>query len=941
MQTRSKFMKIIIAGVFLLSLYFLYPTVRMALLSEEGRQELMENDPVEYNYLLKHEINLGLDLQGGMHVLLEVDVAKLLENLAKNKDKVFYEVLNSVIESANNEDIDVIDAVDERLAARNINIARYYISTERKTRDQVLSFLKDQSEEAIKRAQEIISNRVNQLGLQEPIVQVQGKTRIITELAGVKDPSRVRQLLDKTALLEFKLVMDTKVAEAVALKLNEIIKMEREKKAASKVESGDNTSNKPENNKIDNTETTISQEDTSSTVSELFAEEDSTQAQEDKSREELLAENIFFSTEGGILIVPEINKQRALDFFNRPDIREIIFREAGEAEFLLESKPIGELGQKVYRAYLVKKNPELTGETIEDAKGEPNRSWDAASAGQYEVSLRLNDDGTRIFSRVTAANVGRRLAIVLDNQVFSAPTLQVHIRDGRARITGMNSMEDANDLAIVLKAGALPAPVKIIEERTVGPSLGADSVNQGTLSALFGMFLVILFMALYYTLPGLVADIALIFNIVIVIAFMAYLNATLTLPGIAGIILTIGMAVDANVLIYERIREETARGKSILAAIDSGYSKAFSAILDANVTTFLAGVVLFQYGSGPVKGFAVTLMLGIAASMFTAVVVSKNILMGIVTYFNIAKFKMFSIISGTNVSFISARKKAYILSGTVIIAGMIAMVVEGGPQLSIDFKGGTIVQLEFEKPVEINQIRSALSKSEFATSEIKHFGKEGRDVLLRLPATTKGGEVVAKEIEDYISSNITDNSFIEQRVETVGPKVGTELIGNALLAILIAMGGILIYVMWRFEFKFALGALIALAHDVLVTLGIFTILNIEISVTVIAAILTIIGYSLNDTIVVFDRIRENLLLVKDKTRYIPVMDQSINETLSRTIITSLTTFVVVLILAIFGGEVIFDFAFAMILGVIVGTYSSIFVASPAVAEIWMHSAKKK
>ena len=938
MQTNTKSMKIIILSVLILSLYFLYPTARMFMMSEDEQMELQRTDAEQYEFLVKHQINLGLDLQGGMHVLLEVDVAKLLENLADNKDKVFYESLEDVSKIADVEDIDIISELDKRLTEKNINLARYFISEDRKTKDQVLDYLKGQSADAVKRAQEIISNRVNQLGLQEPIVQIQGQRRIIAELAGVKDPSRVRQLLDKTALLEFKLVLDTEIAEAVALKLNEVIKEEKAKVEDIIPDDSDEDAAVSESDE----QGLFSEEDTTSSVADLFAEEDSIQAaEEDKSTQALLAENIFFATEGGILIVPEINKMRAIEFFRRPDIRDLIYREAGEAEFILDAKTIGEMGEKVYRAYLVKKNPELTGETIEEARGEPNRSWDAASAGRFEVSLSLDDNGTTIFSRVTAANVGRRLAIVLDNQVFSAPTLQVHIRDGRARITGMNSLEQANDLAIVLKAGALPAPVKIIEERTVGPSLGADSVNQGATSALFGLLLVLIFMLLYYRSPGLVADIALLFNILIVIGFMAYLNATLTMPGIAGIILTIGMAVDANVLIFERIREEQARGKSIRAAIDAGYAKAFSAILDANVTTFLAGVVLFQYGTGPVKGFAVTLMLGIAASMFTAIIVSKNILTMLVDAFNIIQFKMLSLIKKTKVDFISKRKIAYAVSSIVIIAGFASMALKGGPQLSIDFKGGTIVQLEFDDPVEIDEVRKALANSEYAASEIKHFGKEGRDILLRLPVTTRGGEEVAKEIEDLVAKNMPDRNFIEQRVETVGPKVGTELIQNAILAILIAMIGILIYVMWRFEFKFALGSLAALAHDVLVTIGIFSIFDIEISITVIAAILTIIGYSLNDTIVVFDRIRENLLMVKDKSRYIEIMNQSINETLSRTFITSLTTLVVVVILAIFGGKVIFDFAFAMILGVIVGTYSSIFVASPAVAEIYLRSFNKK
>jgi SecD/SecF fusion protein len=943
MQTTSRTMQIIIILVLLLSAWFMYPTIYMEMLNGDEEAELLKDDPEQYEFLKKHQINLGLDLQGGMHVLLEVDLAKLYENLADNRDEAFHTALEEVATLADIEDVDFVAEFEARLAQRDVNIARYYISSERKTKDQVLTYLREQGAEAVQRAREIIGNRVNQLGLQEPIVQLQGDRRIIAELAGVTDPARVRQLLDKTALLEFRLVLDRQTAEAVALQLNKLVQEEQAAERAAE-ELADSLATASDKEMLAG-EAEFVDADSVSSLTDLFGDEESALSEEEATQQQLFAENIFLATEMGQLIVPEINRQRALAFFDRRDVRAMITREAGEAEFLLSAEMQESPSGNYYIAYLVRRDAELTGETIEEAEGQPNPGFDI-SQGRFVVSLRLDDDGARIFSRVTQANLPRgeqktQLAIVLDNQIFSAPQIIAHIRDGRAQITGMNSIEEANDLAIVLKAGALPAPVKIIEERTVGPSLGQDSVTSGTMSALIGLGLVMLFMLLYYRLPGLVADVALIFNVLIIISFMAYLNATLTLPGIAGIILTIGMAVDANVLIFERIREEQERGKSIRSAIDTGYAKAFSAILDANVTTFLAAVVLFQFGSGPVKGFAVTLMLGIVASMFTAIIVSKNILVLLVDASQTTLLKMLAAIKNASFSFIENRQKAYIISAAVIVAGLVMMGLKGGPDLAIDFKGGTIVQLEFDDPVAIADIRTALTGSEFAESEIKHFGNENRDVLLRLPVSSRGGEEVAKEIEALLRSSITDNNFIEQRVETVGPKVGTELIWSAIYAILVAMLGILIYVMFRFEFKFALGALAALAHDILITLGIFSFMGIEISITVIAAILTLIGYSLNDTIVVFDRIRENLLLVKEKSRYVEVMNRSINETLSRTFITSVTTLIVVSILAIFGGNVIFDFAFAMILGVIIGTYSSIFVASPVVAELFLRGNRKK
>jgi SecD/SecF fusion protein len=933
MQTTGNLMKIVIVAVLLLSGFFLYPTIEKSMMTSDEINELKINDPNHYEYLLKHEINLGLDLQGGMHVLLEVDVAKLLERLANDIDDDFNAALKEVREKAALEDIDIISDFDDALENRGRNIARYYLGTDRKTKSDVLEFLYQQSDDGVKRAREIIANRVNQLGLQEPIVQVQGSRRIIAELAGVDDPSRVRQLINKTAQLEFKLVIQSESAERIAKKLTAKLQAEVKAAEAAKID-GAGDIEQPVG-----TDAKPAEDTTKTSIDELFGDAGAdTTAVGDDGDDKAEEEQLFYALGNGLLLIPEVKADSAVAFLNREDVLEDIKREIGEAEYLLESKPVGTLGNRAYRALLVKRQPEMTGDKIEEAKGQPNTGLDI-SAGRFEVSMQLNSDGAKIFSRVTSANQERQLAVVLDSRIYSAPTIQVQIRDGRARITGMSSIEEARDLAIVLKAGALPAPVTILEERTVGPSLGEDSVNQGASSAIIGLFLVMIFMILYYRLNGIIAEIALIFNIIIIISFMAYLNATLTMPGIAGIILTIGMAVDANVLIFERIREETSRGKTIRAAIETGFGKAFSAILDANVTTFIASVVLYNFGTGPVKGFAVTLMLGIIASMFTALIVSRNIMVAAVDFFKIQKFQMMALVKDARFAFIANRKKAYFVSGAILLTGLIVMGLRGGPTLSIDFKGGTLVQVKFAEPLAIETVREALAATEFATSEIKHFGSGNRDVLLRLPVSTEGGEKVAKKIEDLLAANIADNPFTQERVETVGPKVGTELIWAAFFAILISMLGILIYVLLRFEFRFSLGALAALVHDVMITIGIFSLFDIEISITVIAAILTIIGYSLNDTIVVFDRIRENVMTVKDKNKYLDVMNISINETLSRTIITSVTTLIVVVILAIFGGDVIYDFAFAMIIGVIVGTYSSIFVASSVVAELFLKSHK--
>ncbi|HEM49249.1 MAG TPA: protein translocase subunit SecD [Caldithrix sp.] len=476
----------------------------------------------------------------------------------------------------------------------------------------MVSYLNDQTEEAVDRSLEILRNRVDEFGVSEPIIQKQGDRRIIVELAGVTDPTRVRELIGKTALLEFKLLKDNIVNKEVAEKLHTFI--------ISKISPEDTLIAEEEESNKDTTVTAL--EDifnVDSVESEAFAAADTGGS--------IFEQNMFLLNprDNETLLVPDDKFEKFKKVLELEEVKRIIEEAGANGEFIWAAKPLDAGTEQYHQLYLVSKNVELSGETITDAlprTGDPN---DPSSIGKYEVSLTLNDDGARVFSRVTGANIGKRLAIILDNKVFLAPTLQVKISNGKARITGLDKMDEARDLAIVLKAGALPAPVKIIEERTVGPSLGIDSIKAGSLSAILGLALVMLFMVIYYRLSGLIADLALVLNIAFIMAVMAYFRATLTLPGIAGIILTIGMAVDANVLIFERIREEIDRGKTVFASIDTGYGKAFVTILDANITTFIAGLVLYTYGSGPIQGFALTLMIGIVASMFTAIIVTRVI----------------------------------------------------------------------------------------------------------------------------------------------------------------------------------------------------------------------------------------------------------------------------------------------------------------------------
>jgi len=610
---RVKFL--LILGAIALSLYLLYPTYLISSKTEDELNKMELQDKKSFVELKSKTINLGLDLQGGMHVVLEVDIKELLSQIAKNKNELLNKTLDKTAKEVLESDEDFIAVLNRNLKAEEVNLTRYYGTRDRRTEDEVLEYLRDQTSETVTRALEILRNRVDEFGVAEPIIQKQGENRIIVELAGIKDPTRVRQLIGKTAKLEFKLLKDAEIYVEVADKINKYIQ--------SKISNIDTTEVEEEKD-IDTSTVTLekifgkAEVETDSVAEEIVSGDTSS----------IFEANLFFQHPNNPqqLLVPADKEEKFKTILELPEIQKIINDEAGEASFIWGTKPIGseEEGQ-FYEVYLVYNKSELTGETIQDAKQSFGSQMDPQSIGKFETNFTLNDEGAKVFSRVTGANINKRLAIILDNKVFLAPEIRTKIKDGRSRITGLNSIEEAEDIAIVLKAGALPAPVSIIEERTVGASLGQDSIVKGSYSGLYGMIIVVIFMVIYYKFSGGLADMALMLNILFIMAIMAYFNATLTLPGIAGIILTIGMAVDANVLIFERIREEIKRGKTVRASIEQGYSNAFSAIIDANVTTFIAAVVLYTFGAGPIRGFALTLMIGILASLFTAIVVTRII----------------------------------------------------------------------------------------------------------------------------------------------------------------------------------------------------------------------------------------------------------------------------------------------------------------------------
>ena len=635
-------------------------------------------------------------------------------------------------------------------------------------------------------------------------------------------------------------------------------------------------------------------------------------------------------------------------------------------EFLLEKATIE--GQEVYRPYFVNTHPVIRSRDLKNSTLEQGQF-----PGQNAVGLEFTHKGAKRFGDVTekyarggALNLDgeRFLAIVIDGTLYSAPRINEPIYGGRAQITGSFDLVEAKSLVNVLRSGALPTRVKIVEKRFVDPSLGQDSIDSGLKSIMIGGICVVIFMAGYYLLCGIVADIALVLNMLLLplgmIVAAGFLSMgkgggaislpVLTLPGVAGILLTIGMAVDANVLIFERIREERGAGKTLWTAISAGYDRAFVTIMDANVTTLMVGVILFIFGSGPIRGFAVTLCGGILVSMFTALVVTKLIFSLIANKTPVKSLKMLSVVKKTSIDFVGMRRSAAVISSVVIAVTCGLLVVRTlqapGKVFGVDFTGGGATTFSFAAqddgvPVAMGDLRSTLEDAGVVKPTIQYQKELDSTVQTSLQVKT-GLDLVGDEKQSDIVKRVLPKAFpaAEFKVtqeDEVGSQIGDELKKGAFLAIIWALVGIIIYISWRFEFGFALGAIVALAHDVLVTMGIFSVTGHQISLPIVAALLTIVGYSVNDTIVVFDRIREDLKLLK-KPSFKEICNLSINQTLSRTLLTSFTTLITVAMLLIFGGGAIFDFALALCIGVLVGTYSSIFVATPIVL-LWYRDRK--
>jgi SecD/SecF fusion protein len=596
-----------------------------------------------------------------------------------------------------------------------------------------------------------------------------------------------------------------------------------------------------------------------------------------------------------------------------PDFRIEVYKHPAEAN----EKPVEE-------RLLVKKKADLGGNHVtQAAAGYGNEGW--------EVTLKFDSEGAKKFGEITEANVGHRFAIVLDGVIQSAPVIRTAIYGGNAVISGGRMGEqEARALASVLE-NPLQTPVSIEEERSVSPTLGLDSIHASIIAGLIGLAITLVCVLLYYRLAGLVADLTLVINLILLIGALTMFRFVLTLPGIAGIILTIGLSVDANVLIYERLREEMAAGKTLKAAVQAAYEKAFSSIFDANVTTLITAAILFWKATGPVKGFAISLTLGILASLFTALIVGRNLIGSLVDTGRVTKMSMLHLISAKNINFLGKGFLACMCSLALILAGATSFYIRGEKNFGVDFRGGDLIRLSAPGSIDIGQVRHALSEIGYGDASIQESQQAGKNyITIRSPLNT------SDKVEKQIMQALPSVGFKVEGSERVGALVGGELAKSSLVALGLGILGILIFVTFRFELSFAVGAIVALVHDVIITIGVFSLLGRELTLTMVGAVLTIAGYSINDTIVVFDRIREGLASGRRGTIE-EIMNSSINQTLSRTILTSTVTLIPILCLFFFGGAVLRDFSLAIIVGVVVGTYSSIFIASPIV--LWWSRAR--
>ena len=918
-----------------------------------------------YKQCKEKEINLGLDLKGGMNVMLEIQVEDVVRSLAgsSQNDPAFATALTEADKALKEGSGDYIETLAEAYAKASNGqpLAEIFISPDRKdiksgmSDAEVVKVLKEETEAAIAASFNIISSRIDHFGVVQPNIQrLPNSNRILVELPGVKEPERVRKLLQGTASLEFWTTYNGQELLPALQRADMAVKAYLD--ANKEVEAA--------------TETKVEEKSEAPALAAEISEEakaEEAAARFTRERNPLLA-RLNPSFAGGAVLgaataadTVDINR-----YLKLPEVRDCF---PSDVRFKWGIKG-DKLADGQFFLYTIKveradgKAP-LDGSAISDA-----RATYAQTGANAEVSMAMNSNGITEWARLTGDNVGKCIAIVLDGYVYSAPVVRGKIEGGNSSISGDFTIQEAQDLANVLKSGKVPAPARIIQDTVVGPSLGQESINAGLLSFLLAFLLVLLYMGIFYRTAGWMADIALVANVFLLMGCLVSFGAVLTLPGIAGIVLTMGMAVDANVIIYERIKEEIRGGKGIHAAIKDGFSNAYSAIIDGNLTTIITGIVLFVFGTGPVQGFATTLVIGILTSLFCSIFITRLLIEWIVAKWGKCSFSYKwseNLLSNVNFDFIGKRKIAYILSGVVILAGAASLLFHG-LNYGVEFTGGRTFVVRFDKNVSAEDVRKALdgsfvdadaAKSSF---EVKQYGKENQMRIVTQYKHDDTSEATTEEVETILYNalkplygyDITLDGFRSTQddqngivsADKIGPAIARDTTLGAVLSVLFALVAIGLYIAFRFrKWQWAAGATLALIHDAFIIIAIFSMFysvmpfNLEINQAFIAAILTIIGYSINDTVVIFDRIREYLTLYPKREQK-ETLNSALSSTLMRTLNTSGTTIVTLLAIFVFGGETIRGFVFALLIGVVVGTYSSLFIATPLAYDMQKKQLKK-
>ena len=926
---------------------------------DENRRYIdsISSEKIYFGYTYKDvkakAINLGLDLKGGMNVMLQVQLKDLVKALAGgNESPEFTKALALAQERSVNSRQDFITLFEEAWGetSNGTPLAQIFGTYEMRdkigpesTDAEVIAVIRSESESAISNSFNVLRNRIDRFGVTQPNIQKLGNSgRILVELPGVKEPERVRKLLQGTASLEFWATYDNAEIEAYLAEANatlaEILAVTEE----AAVETAEE-------------EDLLAQE----------LKENDAAAEEAYRKQNPLFYALQPSGARGYACIGYahyadtalVNKYLAM-----PQIKQL-FPPEFKAMWTVKASAM-DPNENIFELVAIKASSRdgkapLDGGSVTDARVSYSNT-----GGNPSVSMSMNAEGANVWARMTKENIGKQIAIVLDGMVYSYPTVNGEITGGSSEISGNFTLEEAEDLSNVLKSGKLPAPATIIQEQVVGPSLGAESINAGLISFIIAFVLVLLYMVFFYQGAGLVADVALIANVVLLFGTLVSFGAVLTLPGIAGLVLTLGMAVDANVIIYERVKEELRAGKGLSKAIADGYSNAYSAIIDGQLTTFLTGVVLFLFGSGPVQGFATTLIIGIITSVLTSVFITRIIFDDRVSKGKNVTFDnnlTRNFLQNTKVDFIGKKKIAYVLSGALILISLVSIFTKGFTY-GVDFTGGRTYVVRFDKAVTAEDVRAAAIAEFDGAVEVKQFGGESQMKIttqyLVEDESTEADATVENKLYNALQGFFADELTFAEFTSTldnpngiissdkVGPTIANDITRNAIIAVVIALFVIFAYIAVRFKgWTWGLGGVTGLAHTALIVIGFFSLFSgilpfsLDVDQTFIAAILTIIGYAINDTVVIFDRIREYKML-HPKADFRQNVNEALNSTLSRTMNTSVTTLVTMLAIAIFGGEVIRGLAVALILGIVIGTYASIFIATPIMFDVTKRAEKK-